>query len=85
MSLALRRLKQVIDWRPHAMTAQIAEKLLYQGERVAMCTNPLNDYFAMGGFNPRFESTSTALWRGQWCGEEIAQGDQRFVLRSPRC
>jgi len=67
------------------MTAQIAEKLLYQGERVAMCTNPLNDYFAMGGFNPRFESTSTALWRGQWCGEEIAQGDQRFVLRSPRC
>jgi hypothetical protein len=33
MSLALRRLKQVTDWRPHAMTAQIAEKLPYQGER----------------------------------------------------
>lgn len=46
------------------MTAQIAEKLRYQGEDVAMCTNPLNDYFAMGGINPRFESNCTALWRG---------------------
>lgn len=27
------------------MTAQIAEKLRYQGDDVAMCTNPLSDYF----------------------------------------
>lgn len=46
------------------MTAQIAENLRYQGEDVAMCTNPLGDYFAMGGVNPRFESNCTALWRG---------------------
>lgn len=46
------------------MTAQIAERLRYEGEDVAMCTNPLNDYFAMGGVNPRFERASTALWRG---------------------
>ena len=46
------------------MTAQFAEKLRYEGEDVAMCTNPLSDYFAMGGVNPRFESNSTALWRG---------------------
>jgi len=31
------------------MTAQIAERLLYQGEMLSMCTNPLNDYFSMGG------------------------------------
>jgi hypothetical protein len=62
------------------MTAQIAEKLLYQGERVAMCTNPLNDYFAMGGFNPRFEPTSTALWRGYVGGWEIV--DDRLYLVS---
>ncbi len=31
------------------MTAQIAEKLLYQGEQVAMCTNPLNNYFDLIG------------------------------------
>jgi len=30
------------------MTAQIAEKLLYQGPQVAICTNPLVDYFALG-------------------------------------
>jgi hypothetical protein len=61
------------------MTAQIAEKLLYQGERVAMCTNPLNDYFAMGGFNPRFESTSTALWRG-YVGDWEIVADRLYLV-----
>jgi hypothetical protein len=61
------------------MTAQIAEKLLYQGERVAMCTNPLNDYFVMGGFNPRFESTSTALWRGYVGSWEIV-ADRLYLV-----
>lgn len=46
------------------MTAQIAERLQYRGEKVAMCTNPLDDYFAMGGVNPGFEFNCTALWRG---------------------
>ena len=62
------------------MTAQIAEKLLYQGRRVAMLTNPLTDYFALGGFNPRFESRSTALWRGYVGGWEIV--DDRLYLVS---
>lgn len=51
------------------MTAQIAEKLLYQGDEVAMCSTPLCDYFIMGGDHPRFDSNCTALWRGyvgQW-------------------
>lgn len=56
------------------MTAQIAERLNYQGEDVAMCTNPLSDYFAMGGFNPRFESNCTALWRGYVGRWEIVDG-----------
>lgn len=46
------------------MTAQIAEKLRYQGKDVAMLTEPLSDYFAISGFNPRFVVKSTALWRG---------------------
>ena len=41
------------------MTAQIAEKLLYQGERVAMCTNPLSDYFASAGFAISFRSATS--------------------------
>ena len=56
------------------MTAQIAEKLHYQGEDVAMCTNPLSDYFALGGLNPRFESNCTALWRGYVGRWEIVHG-----------
>ncbi len=46
------------------MTAQIAERLHYQGEDMAMCTNPLGQYFSMGGINPTFRSNCTALWRG---------------------
>lgn len=56
------------------MTAQIAEKLRYEGQDVAMCTNPLNGYFAMGGFDPRFRSNSTALWRGYVGHWEIIDG-----------
>jgi hypothetical protein len=46
------------------MTAQISEKLLFEGEKHAMCTNPLGDYSALGGDLPRFASNCTALWRG---------------------
>jgi len=46
------------------MTAQISEKLLFEGEKHAMCTNPLGDYSALGGELPRFASNCTALWRG---------------------
>jgi len=60
------------------MTAQIAERLRYQGDEVAMCTNPLSDYFAMGGFDPHFESNSTALWRGYVGSWEIV--DDRLYL-----
>ena len=60
------------------MTAQIAERLHYQGEDVAMCTNPLSDYFAKGGTNPRFECNCTALWRGYVGSWEIV--DDRLYL-----
>jgi len=46
------------------MTAQISEKLLFEGEKHAMCTNPLSDFRALGGELPRFASNCTALWRG---------------------
>lgn len=55
------------------MTAQIAERLLFQGEAVSMCTNPLESFFAMGGFKPRFEPVCTALWRGYVGSWEIVQ------------
>lgn len=56
------------------MTAQIPETLLYQGEEMAMCTNPLGTYFELGGFDPGFESLCTALWRGYVGRWEIIEG-----------
>ena len=56
------------------MTAQISEILRYQGRKQRMCTEPLGDYFALAGIEPRFEVSCTALWRG-YVGEwEIREG-----------
>jgi hypothetical protein len=46
------------------MTAQIGEKLNYEGREVSMCSEPLGVFFALGGHSPEFEFTCTALWRG---------------------
>lgn len=46
------------------MTAQMRERLIYQGREVSMCTEPLNDYFALSGERPGFSAPHTALWRG---------------------
>ena len=46
------------------MTAQVPETLLYQGEESGMSGAPLSDYFAMGGFEPRFAPSTSMLWRG---------------------
>lgn len=46
------------------MTAQIGEKLIYEGKELTMCNEPLNSYFRLGGIKPEFESICTALWRG---------------------
>ena len=56
------------------MTAQIAEKLTYEGQQLSMYTNPLNDYFAFSGNRPNFESNCTALWRGYVGTWEIIDG-----------
>lgn len=56
------------------MTAQISEKLIYEGQQLSMCTNPLSLYFAMGGDGPNFEYNCTALWRGYVGTWEIVDG-----------
>jgi hypothetical protein len=51
------------------MTAQIRERLTYQGESLGICTAPLNDFFTFVGKWPRFARTDTGLWRnyvGTW-------------------
>jgi hypothetical protein len=56
------------------MTAQFSEKLIYQGEEHRLFSNPLEDYFALGGYNPGLTSFCTALWRGYVGTWEIVDG-----------
>lgn len=46
------------------MTAQIAEKLIYEGREHSMCSLPLHAYSELGGKLPAFAFNCTALWRG---------------------
>jgi len=51
------------------MTVQVPETLFYQGQKSGMSDAPLCDYFAMGGFEPRFAPSTSMLWRryiGHW-------------------
>jgi hypothetical protein len=61
------------------MTAQIAENLLYQGESVAMCTEPLEKYFILSCTFPKFESNCSALWRGYVGSWEIVN-DRLYLI-----
>lgn len=56
------------------MTAQIPEKLHHEGQVLAMCGEPLADYFALAGTSPGFLVTCTALWRGYVGTWEIVDG-----------
>ena len=55
------------------MTAQASENLIYEGKAYSMCSEPLSQYFALGGAAPEFQSPSTALWRGYLGDWEIIE------------
>jgi len=44
------------------MTAQASERLIYGGKDTRLCSNPLSLYLKQTGI--KFESPSTACWRG---------------------
>jgi len=56
------------------MTAQVPEILLYEGEELSMCAEPLGGYFTLTGLEPNFRSNCTALWRGYVGTWEISEG-----------
>jgi hypothetical protein len=55
------------------MTAQTPERLRFEGEELAMCVEPLNDYFRLAGLEPKFQVRNTANWRGYVGSWEILQ------------
>jgi len=46
------------------MTAQIGDRLIFQGETVVLFSNPLESYFDDAHPRPKFPRASTACWRG---------------------
>jgi len=57
------------------MTAQIGERLCYDGRDLSMCSQPLSDYFTLAGARPAFDTRiCTALWRGYVGTWEIRDG-----------
>jgi hypothetical protein len=61
------------------MTAQFAETLIFEGKAVSLLSNPLTDYFRLGGHDPGFQSTSTALWRG-YLGTWEVVNDRLYLI-----
>lgn len=61
------------------MTAQIAERLIYDGQEHALLSNPLTSYFEQGGVKPDFRATSTANWRG-YVGTWEVLGDRLYLV-----
>ena len=61
------------------MTAQFPEKVTFQGEQVAMYTEPLREYFTLTGVKPSFRVTCSGLWRGYIGRWEIVDG-QLFLI-----
>ena len=56
------------------MTVQTSETLIYEGQKLGMRTLPLDQFVAMGGTLPTFESDSTMLHRGYIGTWEIIGG-----------
>ena len=56
------------------MTAQVMESLIYKGEKLHMCATPLDIYLSQNGI--RFQSESTANWRGYMGYWEIKGSDE---------
>ena len=60
------------------MTAQIRERLIFNGNKLELCTCPLNSFLNFSKFSRKFCSPHTALWRGYVGTWEIV--DNRLYL-----
>lgn len=78
LSLASGTLPPVAQKKAGSMTAQMTERLIYKGEELSLCEQPLNHYLQTIRKDFKFEAPSTALWRGYVGTWSIEHG--RFYL-----
>ena len=57
------------------MTAQVADRLIYNRDTLRLFSNPLEAYWSkVGGWRPRFVALTTSNWRGYVATWEIRSG-----------
>ena len=62
------------------MTAQFSENLLYQGEELDLCAEPLGPFLEFSGSTLKFHATCTALWRG-YVGTWSVENDRLYLVK----
>ena len=60
------------------MTAQVSEVLLYEGEELSLCNEPLELYIEKIPMKVRFTAPHTALWRG-YVGTWAIEADRLYL------
>lgn len=60
------------------MTAQTPEKLIYQGEQLTLCTEPLAYYPGIRPVQHPYDYPSTSLWRG-YIGTWAIESDRLYL------
>lgn len=61
------------------MTAQVSEVLIYKGERLALCEEPLSIYMETVAQHIRLDAPHTALWRG-YVGVWEIKNDRLYLV-----
>ena len=61
------------------MTAQAPEHLLYKGEELTLCSEPLGPFLEFSGSTVKFDARCTALWRG-YVGTWSIENDRLYLV-----
>ena len=62
------------------MTAQFSEILHLRGEKLSLCSQPLDSYLDSAANPIKFEATSTALWRG-YVGSWTIENNRLYLTK----
>lgn len=62
------------------MTAQFSEILHLRGEKLSLCSQPLDGYLDSAANPIKFEATSSALWRG-YVGSWTIENDRLYLIK----
>ena len=62
------------------MTAQYSERLLFEGQELTLCAEPLGPFLEFSGSTIKFQATCTALWRG-YVGTWAIENDRLYLVK----